>query len=168
MVSTNLKLITYRGGLVKFRVPITWIEEYESAGGGTFYENIPNSGTLRLNVLTFENTSEYNDKSTIDFLAKSTYAKRGVITSLQKGNAMLTYNEDSMEGTERLRIYYWQIANYVPPKHIRIAVFSYTILAGQESDPLVANELKVVGEQIPKATFALITLHFQNRDADSR
>ena len=155
MALVDLKPTTYRGGLVKFYVPNTWVEEYEPNGGGTFYEDLPNSGTLRLNVLTFEDESGSNDKTASDFLVNSDLAKRGVITPLPNGNVMLTYHKDSVEENENLRIYFWQITNYVPPKHTRIAVFSYTILAGQESDPLIANELEIIGEQIPKATFAL-------------
>jgi hypothetical protein len=50
---TSLKPITYRGGIVRFEIPSDWIEEFETSGGGTFYENRPDSGTLRLNVLSF-------------------------------------------------------------------------------------------------------------------
>jgi hypothetical protein len=155
MASVNLKLITYRGGLVKFYAPNTWVEEYEPNGGGTFYENLPNSGTLRLNVLTFEDKSENNNRTASGFLANSDFAKLGVITPLPDGNAMLTYQKDTVEETENLRIYFWQITNYVSNKLVRVAVFSYTILAGQESDSPIANELEIIREQIPKATFAI-------------
>ncbi|MBK8594774.1 MAG: hypothetical protein IPN83_04160 [Holophagales bacterium] len=40
-----MKSITYRGGLVTFRIPRHWVEEYEEDGGGTFYEDRPDSGT---------------------------------------------------------------------------------------------------------------------------
>ncbi len=47
-----MKKITYRGGLISFQIPKDWIEEYEENGGGTFYEDSQESGTLRINVLT--------------------------------------------------------------------------------------------------------------------
>jgi hypothetical protein len=50
----KMKPIVYRGGIITFRVPATWKEEYEAEGGGTFYDDRPDSGTLRLNVLTFK------------------------------------------------------------------------------------------------------------------
>jgi len=156
MASVNLKLITYRGGLVEFYVPNNWVEEYEPDGCGIFYDNFPNSGTLRLNVLTFEHKSGSNDKTSSDFLENSNFAKPGIITPLPNGNTMLTYHKDSVEGTENLRIYFWQITNNLPPKHVRIIVFSYTILAGQENDSIIANELKIIGEQIPNAKFASV------------
>jgi hypothetical protein len=43
--------IVYRGGIAHFHVPTSWVEEYEPAGGGTFYENKPGTGTLRVNVM---------------------------------------------------------------------------------------------------------------------
>lgn len=52
MVMTNLKHIKYRGGIAEFQIPSHWREEYEPGGGGTFYEDSPDSGTLRLNVLS--------------------------------------------------------------------------------------------------------------------
>src|SRR3954471_16013798 len=54
MDTVPLKTITYRGGLVRFRIPADWQEEYEEAGGGTFYAPDDQSGALRLNVLTME------------------------------------------------------------------------------------------------------------------
>ena len=78
-----------------------------------------------------------------------------MVTPLPNGNAMLTHYKDCEEEGEDLRIYFWQITNYVHPKHVRVAAFSYTILAGQENEPTIANELEIIREQIPKATFAL-------------
>ncbi|HSI65722.1 MAG TPA: hypothetical protein VLE43_21530, partial [Candidatus Saccharimonadia bacterium] len=48
------KTVTYRGGVVVFDLPARWVEEYEPSGGGTFYEDTPQSGTLRLSVLGFQ------------------------------------------------------------------------------------------------------------------
>lgn len=68
---------------------------------------------------------------------------------------MLMHYKDCEEEGEDLRIYFWQTTNYVPPKHLRVAVFSYTILAGQENEPAIANEIKNISDQISKATFSL-------------
>ena len=37
----KLKTIVYRGGIVRFKIPANWVEEYEEDGGGTFYQNRP-------------------------------------------------------------------------------------------------------------------------------
>ena len=49
----ELKSINYRGGLMQFSVPNVWIEEYDAKGPAMFYEDNDDSGTFRLNVLTF-------------------------------------------------------------------------------------------------------------------
>ena len=46
METTPVKTINYRGGVVRFRVPADWQEEYEDAGGGTFYAPGDDTGTL--------------------------------------------------------------------------------------------------------------------------
>ena len=53
-MTMSSKPVIYRGGLVSFNIPSRWREEYELQGGGTFYEVGEDTGTLRLNVLTFE------------------------------------------------------------------------------------------------------------------
>jgi hypothetical protein len=50
----KMKTIAYRGGVITFRVPSTWKEEYQPEGGGTFYDPRPGSGTLRLNFMTLK------------------------------------------------------------------------------------------------------------------
>jgi len=54
MKDQQMKTIEYRGGVVSFRIPSKWKEEYEEKGGGTFYEPVQDSGTLRLNIITFK------------------------------------------------------------------------------------------------------------------
>ena len=44
MDTASLKTINYRGGVVRFRIPASWNEEYEEAGGGTFYAPGDDSG----------------------------------------------------------------------------------------------------------------------------
>jgi hypothetical protein len=58
------KTIQYRGGLVTFRIPSDWVEEYEADGGGAFYPEKPNSGTLRLNVMTLRSPSPIDARTT--------------------------------------------------------------------------------------------------------
>ena len=53
-----MKQVSYRGGIIKFEIPDHWVEEYGENGGGTFYEDAPDSATLRLNLLTFESESK--------------------------------------------------------------------------------------------------------------
>src|SRR5438552_168389 len=65
----NFKTISYRGGIVTFRIPSHWREEYEPNGGGTFYDDNPDSATLRLNVITAKAPMPITTQSAPDILA---------------------------------------------------------------------------------------------------
>ena len=43
----ELKTVNYRGGVVTFRIPAHWREEYGADGGGIFYDTAPDAGTFR-------------------------------------------------------------------------------------------------------------------------
>lgn len=151
-----MKTIVYRGGIVKFQVPSHWKEEYEEEGGGTFYEDSADSGTLRLNVLTFESESPLGENDPSAYLESISEQPAAVIEALpDKLSAMLSYSKTVQEGDELLKIYYWQIANMIPPRHLRLAVFSYCFLASQESSATIRNELSMLNQSLRKCIFAL-------------
>ena len=63
--NTPLKTIVYRGGVLKFRIPSSWKEEYSDMDGGTFYEDRPYSGTLRVKVITLKVPTNVNHGSVL-------------------------------------------------------------------------------------------------------
>ena len=65
-MSSESKQIVYRGGIVAFKIPASWREEYAPDGGATFYEEGPDTGTLRLNVLSFEKKKDTASKDLMD------------------------------------------------------------------------------------------------------
>jgi hypothetical protein len=151
-----LKTINYRGGIAKFRVPRSWMEEYDPAGGGTFYEDAPDSGTLRINVLGFEKPAgaEGSWKSAREMLGGLDASRQ--VEELPSGAAIGRSNSRVVEGNEELRIYTWQIGVVVTPAYFRILVFTYTILARLESDPAVQEELKLVDKWIADGVYPAI------------
>jgi hypothetical protein len=46
------------------------------------------------------------------------------------------------------------VSNRLPPKHLRIAVFSFTILASQSSDTEIIEQIRMLDEEIAGAEFA--------------
>jgi hypothetical protein len=48
----KLKTISYLEGLVRFRIPESWAEHYAPESGAAFYSDNPDSGILRLDVIT--------------------------------------------------------------------------------------------------------------------
>jgi hypothetical protein len=147
-VKDDLKVINYRGGIVRFRIPSNWAEEYEPEGGGTFYENRPESGTLRLNVLGFDSTTTPADE-----MARSVF-RNHTIELLPCGFPIRRYIKPAQEEGEALEIHRWEIAVPVSPHSLRLVMFAHTILAGQQSEPKIATELRILDECIRAAEFS--------------
>ncbi len=160
--STNapqMKTITYRGGIVTFRIPTHWREEYSEKEGGMFYEDHPDSGTLRLTIITMTTPERGQDPSALDVLWVAVNGLRkdgveGTIKSRQDGNAVFGYEQASSEEGMRLAIFYWVVANPVPPNYARIATFSYTILAKHRNLSRVQQDLKMLDAEIDAASFS--------------
>lgn len=144
----ELKMISYRGGLVYFALPAAWREEYQPDGGGTFYDDRPGSGTLRLNVLSFS--------------SKDVPAKQMAATAFQKGSFELLQDGFPLrksvvaaeEKGHKLHLHSWEIAVPVQPNSLRIVAFRHTVLAEQEQDPLIVQELEFIDKSVRVATFS--------------
>lgn len=149
--SVALKEITYRGGLVIFSVPQSWVEEYEPEGGGTFYERGENTGTLRLNVITAQSPREVDASSARGVLQVSRHSG---IETLPGGNAIAKRVSRSTEQGQPITTYSWNVANAVPPRHVRIASFTYTILSSQEKSAQTLSDLSVLEASARAARFS--------------
>jgi hypothetical protein len=64
----KMKTIAYRGGIVTFRIPTHWREEYSDTDGGMLYEEHPDSGTLRLTIITMTVPEQRQETSALDVL----------------------------------------------------------------------------------------------------
>ena len=147
MGDSGFKTISYRGGIVTFAIPSHWCEEYNPTGGGTFYEDRPDSGTLGLNVLSFES------KKTPEADVLRAFPD-GSFEMLLSGFPLRYGVSEATEDNELLHIHTWKIAVPVPPQRMRIVIFSHTILASQESDPTIIGELALIRDSVRSATFS--------------
>ncbi len=143
-----LKTIVYRGGIARFQIPASWVEEYEPRGGGTFYEPGDDTGTLRINVLGFEwpAESENVDRTAFEILALTRNIDE--IELLPRGTPVARSVNQENENDVLLRIYNWQICLCVPPMSYRMVVFTYTIIEGQHLDPKMQEELQLLDRLI--------------------
>lgn len=151
---SKMKTIDYRGGLVRFRIPDQWIEEYADVGGGTFYADNSDSPTLRLNVLTFESPRAVDENTPSELLSSRAEKTGQSIERLDTGNAVIAYNQRSQEDGHALLVFYWELANAVPPAHCRLAVFSLTILESQQHDPDIVKTIQMVDGEVKSSEFA--------------
>jgi hypothetical protein len=150
----GMKTIRYRGGVVTFRIPAYWTEEYQEEGGGVFYDEDNDTGTLRLNVLTFASKTPVTTRTAMSLLEPRREEYQGVLTDLGHGNALLRYTDVAEEGGKSIIIHYWQIADVVPPNHCRLAIFSYTVLTELADGDDVAAEVEMMDEELRQCIFA--------------
>jgi hypothetical protein len=158
MHNLTFKTITYRGGIVRFRIPANWKEEFEEAGGGTFYAPVEDSGTLRLNVVTASAPTDkpLTNQIPAELLAGPA-ARYGVaVTPLREGISMVCYDLEDNERGQPISIRCWQVAQSLPPKNARVAMFTYTLLRQQFLDRAFVAELEMLDREIRAAEFAPI------------
>jgi hypothetical protein len=147
----KLKTINYRGGVIRFRIPSDWLEEYEDAGGGTFYKPGEETGTLRVNVTTGEGPPE--KLLTVDNLAELTASGSYGATPVHFGQNAILLRYD-MPGEERghsLTIRCWGILQVLPPKNFRHVLFTYTLLADHFSNLASIAEMELLDREIEAA-----------------
>jgi hypothetical protein len=149
-----LKTISYRGGLVTFQIPAHWAEEYEPEGGGTFYEDAPDSPTFRLQTITMKSPSPVTAESAPDILSSLRQAATAPVERLPSGCALLRYTQSTVDRGHRLFITYWSVAQVVPPHHARIANFSYTLLERQRNDARFQRELELLDREVRASIFS--------------
>lgn len=153
MKKPEMKMVEYRGGVLTFRIPSHWKEEYEEKGGATFYEDAPDSGTLRLNILTFEAPIGKLPACGYDDLAARPSKTQSEIVRLPAGDGMRIYRKDAEEAGESLHVYYWEVAHCAPPQKYYLAVFSWTILAAQSAAQEFQDEIQLITDELKQIGF---------------
>ncbi len=148
-----LKTVSYGGGIVTFRIPVHWFEEHAPEGGGTFYDDAPNSGTLRLDVITARAPFPVSLTSAPDVLSSLGLAVNPV-EKLPNGCALVRRTESPVDRGNRLFITYWSVAHVLPPYHARVATFSYTLLEEQRDEAVFRRELELLDREVRASVFS--------------
>lgn len=147
------KTINYRGGLVTFDIPQHWKEEYQPEGGGMFYEDGPATGTLRLNVITAKSPQPITSNSTVEALVGLKAIKPSEVEKLSNSNAIAKSVKRTSEQGTAITLFWWYVANAVPPQHVRVATFSYTVLTSNEKLSTTVADIKFIEASIRNARF---------------
>lgn len=145
------KQINYRGGLVVFALPGTWIEEYEPEGGGVFYAPGDDTGTLRLDVITAKSPHPVTSADSAAVLLKTGDSD---VESLPTGTAIAQHVSREVDRGTPITIYWWSVASVVEPDHVRIASFSYSILSSQEQSKRTALDVSFLEQSIRDIRFS--------------
>lgn len=152
--TSPMKEIQYGGGLATFSIPATWVAEREPRGGGIYYLDEPDSGTLRLTIQTYQKSDSSELVTSASVLSGMQSRHSTTVRTLPNGNSICEYVKHAEEDGEKLTLYWWQVANVVPPNHVRMASFSYTILSSQEGSDRTTAEVRILRSSIEAMRFA--------------
>ena len=143
-----LKIVRYRDA-VSFPIPVAWKEEDEPGVQGTFYEDGPDTGTLRVSVMQWLGSSE-EDRNRI---VKSILLP-GNVETLKQGVYLKKEVKDGSEGGESLKLHRWLVVLALPENTCRLVAFTHTITAAQENDQPIAAELTTVDFAVRNAVYS--------------
>ena len=153
-IAESLKEINFNGGEIKFKIPSSWKEAYGKNGEGAFYEDAPDTGTLRVSVLTAEAPPGAKGNVLVLALSSVPGMDKKNIKMLSNGNALANAPQSTEEeGGKKYTLYWWYLANHAPPDYVRIAIFSYAILTSKENDKKTKEEIELLERQIKNAVF---------------
>lgn len=148
----NKKLVTYRG-ILSFEIPRDWIEEYDDNDGGTFYEDSPNSGTLRLKLISIKIPESSKTVNTVDILNDLTLNKGSKTILLPNNNAYKMIYEEATDNGLDITIYCWSLVQSIQFNKTRLANFSYTVLSEELDSECARQEIDFITHQVENAIF---------------
>lgn len=145
------KNIRYLDGLVEFQIPATWVAQYDEWDRGTYYEDSDDSGILRIDVSTLNSTQPLDERSAVDLLIALDTEAAGEFSELPGGNALHRYTQIVVEDDYELLIYWWVVAKIIDRHHVRLANFSYTILADNREQPVTKAMVDALAHRLSQS-----------------
>jgi hypothetical protein len=147
----DAKEIVYRGGVVTYSIPNHWIEQYDPSGGATFYEDRPDTGTLRLNVVTAKGRSTRAGDFAMEAIRTIKKLRSDDIEVLSQGSVLAKTVKGTSEQGHPITISSWYLARSIPREGARVAIFAYTVLSANETLPKTDNDLAFLETSIRRA-----------------
>jgi hypothetical protein len=145
----KLKDIAFSDGQLRFRIPAGWTEAKEDDGGIAYYDEKADEGTLRVKVMTFTTEDDLTGHRAIDEMGVLEAEPGQTLEALPNGNALRFHREETEAKGERTAFHVWLLASLAPPHRMHLAVFSFTVRAGDD----LAEVLEVVNREIRAARF---------------
>jgi hypothetical protein len=147
-----MKTVNYQRGLVSFDIPAHWREDTDPAGSARFYDDSDDTGTMRLNVLSFgRKTSQTIEDTARDVFRDQPYEMLPGKLPMRHALTM----ED--EGGESLQVHRWDVLVAVSPQQWRLVCFGYTGLASAEGEARTQEEFRIVDHAVRTARYASAT-----------
>lgn len=150
----EMKEVGFGDGLLRFRVPAAWADEIEADGTAAFYDPGLEAGTLRVKVLTFTAEEELSSGVALRELGALEPAAGQTLEALPNGNALRIHREENSDPGEPTVFHVWMVASIDPPHYMRLAVFSFAILARDADTPETRRLLVELDREVRRARFA--------------
>ena len=144
-------------GILTFRIPQNWVEETEPNGFGVYYLAAPDSGTLRVNILSFRKPGCVNQKSYALALGKA--LTPGNVEVLANGHLLRIDSLPAEEEGTALLTRCWQLARVYPPDEVRLATFTHTLLTKSINTRGAQDELGSIDQEVRRASFIDLSPH---------
>lgn len=120
-----------------------------------FYGDGPDSGTLRVKVLTFSkpHNADVSGSAVLQLVLEAIGKKESDAVEVGR-NALVRYEESALERGTRLRIFYWVFCNPVSSGNARVVTFSYTVLETQADTSQTRQELEMLNASLLETEFS--------------
>jgi hypothetical protein len=134
---SSMKVINFRGGRGRFRVPESWIEEREDEATDVFYQMGFDTGVFRVAVFNCGARGNGELPTAYEVVQSRAAKLDGNATALPNGNGLLSYASEMVEQGKEIVQYFWDLAHVILPDRCRVAMFCYTVLKSQVEDPAI-------------------------------
>jgi hypothetical protein len=148
-----LKTIDYRDGVMTFRIPSHWNEEYGVEGGGEFYDPKDEDRIFRLSVMTFEADSPKPLEGARASLAALAEKFGGEVVELGNGYYFTSHERRFEENGEALTNRFFLLSRMITDTGSHLASFSYTYRDSVADDPKTIAELNLLEGSVSTARF---------------
>ena len=153
-----MKLINYRGGLARFYLPSNWVEEYDQDGRGTFFEDKPDSGTLRVSVMELDEPRDDLGPADTVYDVVAEISATDSIERLPGGVAVAQTRQTVFVDGSEILWHTWHIGIPVARTHFRIIIFTRAIRAVYQFDPHICRELAMLNRSIAEGAYPAVRL----------
>jgi hypothetical protein len=152
--TSELREVEIERGALRFRMPATWAGTKEEDGTDAFYEGEGEAGILRVKLMTFTSPDLLTPPVALAELEVMERQPGQSIEPLGNGNALRAHSEKIEADGEQTTLHVWMLASIEPPHRMRLAVFSFAVLAGDLDDLTARRTVATLHREIRRARFA--------------
>ena len=146
---TRLDRVWVFGDALSFLIPHDWVQGQSEDDHYLYHLPETDSGWLRVSLITIK-VPKGNVSRKLDEIFEG---EKHVTIEEQTGNRVCTWEKDSEESGVPIHLFYWKIANAVPPHLVREAIFSYAVLSDLADLKETRDVVDLVGRLVSQAEF---------------